>query len=576
MAALSATLESAVHREDFAEAARVHAALAACEEGDAVAEVLRELDDALKEQRFADAARLRDAGAGLIGWWAGRAEPVPGAGPDQPVLPHGCIMQVYPSAGRFVGHVYSAHELAELQELNGPDNDDGFEYTAGRPVLELFVVREEDGTVRQQAVAVSDVRHVGGDGVPTVLGGLTEVLEVDIGPQFDGGDDGAADTAAPEEAKEPDTVFDMLERQMKELSEKGGMRPGIEFDTAMDWLTEAASSGQLRLDSSDLPPGLVSTDAEGGNDEDEDEFELMAMRRAPASLSTDGLNSFVFEFDAADAESKMAEAAAAEAAEAAEEARRPWSPEEEEEVLARMRSLVDEISEARTRDTSAQDKAELKRRMKETIEDVLGPEGLLKEQQDEAAAADQDGMDAERADEAMEASSTGTGQDQCPMLSSRTRFHRIDAGVAAGAGVDPFDQLYVGAFGPHGPEVLQLTRGQWGEEQGHGDDHVTAVKLTGDANVPAGRASFRARVGKDYKLDPHVGYPPELGVVARYKGEGRVAKPGFVDSSWVEGELLVLDGQGGQLTGGAQLGFVWAVPGERRFLILFSKLALPA
>ena len=29
------------------------------------------------------------------------------------------------------------------------------------------------------------------------------------------------------------------------------------------------------------------------------------------------------------------------------------------------------------------------------------------------------------------------------------------------------------------------------------------------------------------------------------------------------------------LTGGAELGFVWAVPGERRLLILFSSLKLP-
>ena len=38
---------------------------------------------------------------------------------------------------------------------------------------------------------------------------------------------------------------------------------------------------------------------------------------------------------------------------------------------------------------------------------------------------------------------------------------------------------------------------------------------------------------------------------------------------------MVLDGRGGSLTGGAELGFVWAVPGERRLLILFSSLELP-
>ena len=64
-------------------------------------------------------------------------------------------------------------------------------------------------------------------------------------------------------------------------------------------------------------------------------------------------------------------------------------------------------------------------------------------------------------------------------------------------------------------------------------------------------------------------------MTARYKGQGRVAKPGFTERNLVDGELLVLDGRGGSLTGGAELGFVWAVPGERRLLILFSSLELP-
>ena len=120
-----------------------------------------------------------------------------------------------------------------------------------------------------------------------------------------------------------------------------------------------------------------------------------------------------------------------------------------------------------------------------------------------------------------------------------------------------------------------MVRGRWGDELGEGEECVTAVKLTGDANVPAGAASFRAEIGADKKLDASSAYPEELGVVARYKGQGRVAKPGFAERNWVDGELLLLDGRGGQLTGGAELGFVWAVPGERRLLILFSSLELP-
>ena len=57
-------------------------------------------------------------------------------------------------------------------------------------------------------------------------------------------------------------------------------------------------------------------------------------------------------------------------------------------------------------------------------------------------------------------------------------------------------------------------------------------------------------------------------------GEGRVAQAGFKDARWVEGELLQFGTSGAALTGGAELGFVWAVPGERRFLLLFKRLDL--
>lgn len=157
-----------------------------------------------------------------------------------------------------------------------------------------------------------------------------------------------------------------------------------------------------------------------------------------------------------------------------------------------------------------------------------------------------------------------------PALSRRMRFDRLHPAPPT----DPFSQLYVGNFGPHGPEAIQLVRGVWGSERGKPDDHVTAIKITGDENVPVGHATFRARVGRQHRLDPAEQYPEELGVVARYRGEGCVAHRGYEGQLWAEGELLLLDGQA-SITGGAEMGFVWSIPGERRFLILFSKLRLP-
>ena len=134
---------------------------------------------------------------------------------------------------------------------------------------------------------------------------------------------------------------------------------------------------------------------------------------------------------------------------------------------------------------------------------------------------------------------------------------------------DPLAGLFVGSFGPHGPEALEVHRVTL-----DGEEAVVGTKVVGDTNVPAGEVSFRAKVGRDRRLDIARAYPDELGVLARYAGEGRMAGRGFRDPQWVPGELLLLDGKGGELTGGAELGFVWAVPGERRFLILFNRLIL--
>jgi hypothetical protein len=58
---------------------------------------------------------------------------------------------------------------------------------------------------------------------------------------------------------------------------------------------------------------------------------------------------------------------------------------------------------------------------------------------------------------------------------------------------------------------LARRRGKWDD----GEECVVGVKLTGDANVPAGAVSFRAKVGRRHRLDPREVYPDELGIVAR-------------------------------------------------------------
>ena len=100
--------------------------------------------------------------------------------------------------------------------------------------------------------------------------------------------------------------------------------------------------------------------------------------------------------------------------------------------------------------------------------------------------------------------------------------------------------------------------------------------------MPCGRVSFRAKLARRHRLDARDLYPEEMGVTARLPGEGRIADANHANAKWVDGELLVFapSSSGGAaaraITGGARLGFVWSVPGERRFLILLNRVRLEA
>ncbi|KAI4318724.1 hypothetical protein MLD38_032395 [Melastoma candidum] len=138
-------------------------------------------------------------------------------------------------------------------------------------------------------------------------------------------------------------------------------------------------------------------------------------------------------------------------------------------------------------------------------------------------------------------------------------------------------------FGAHRiytSEVIHLKRkfGQWKEEKRKRDskdlrfyEYVEAVKLMGDRYVPPGKVAFRAKIGKSYQL-PHKGIIPEqLGVIARYQGQGRLAEPGFPNPRWVDGELVILDGK--YIRGGPLVGFVYWAP-EYHCLVFFNRLRL--
>ncbi|KAI9073624.1 hypothetical protein K1719_044409 [Acacia pycnantha] len=69
---LKSQISHAVCMEDFEDAARLKFAIAAAATHDSVGRVITHLNKVIEEQRYTDAAFLRDkAGAGLVGWWSG-------------------------------------------------------------------------------------------------------------------------------------------------------------------------------------------------------------------------------------------------------------------------------------------------------------------------------------------------------------------------------------------------------------------------------------------------------------------------------------------------------------------------
>lgn len=159
--------------------------------------------------------------------------------------------------------------------------------------------------------------------------------------------------------------------------------------------------------------------------------------------------------------------------------------------------------------------------------------------------------------------SSGEGADSLKTM----RYRRLHTNFVS---TDPFTGLYLAAFGSHGPEVLQLSR-----QPDSVDDSVEWVigtKLTGDSNVPAGEVSFKAKIGRGSRLGTPDMYPPDMGVIARYRGSGCVAQSGFQQPTWVDGELLHFSGDGAS-TRGAELGFVWS-GNQNHFLIVLKRIDL--
>lgn len=100
--------------------------------------------------------------------------------------------------------------------------------------------------------------------------------------------------------------------------------------------------------------------------------------------------------------------------------------------------------------------------------------------------------------------------------------------------------LWVGKYGDQGFEMINVT---------YSGDVLIAYKVTGDQNVPKGEVSFSVDLGA--RASASMLEPIELTddaadqwgskFLPRFSGKGQVAGHGFVNSQWLEGQMILVN-----------------------------------
>ncbi|PPS12548.1 hypothetical protein GOBAR_AA08107 [Gossypium barbadense] len=431
------------------------------------------------EERFLDAVFLRDnAGAGLVGWWAGL--------PNDTKDPYGLIIRITAEHGRYVARSFSPRQLATA--------------SVGIPLFEIFLTVNKKGEYKQQAVYLKRRSVFQDTSMSPKTSGTTSHLDVVPGAKVK-----VVKVTSPGKVDQ-DFVSKSDNDQERDKIEMDTDNGVIDSDRRSEIAVKVVVGGLVQKLSGNVP--------------------AIESLRVPAKLVKKGHLAFSFSIE---------------------------KDVSQQDTSLKAKGLIDrkaKVQGQRTADEIMIDLAKFIGREKIPLK-VLKDVGELIN---------------------LTLSQVKNGQP----LSGSTTFHRIE--IAASP--DPLNGLYIGTHGLYTSEVIHLKRkfGQWQGDSGTKEpsdlefyEYVEAVKLTGDPYVPAGKVAFRARVGKRYQL-PHNGLiPEEFGVVARYKGQGRLAEPGFRNPRWVDGELVILDGK--YIKGGPVVGFVYWAP-EYHFLVFFNQLRL--
>lgn len=541
---LKSQLRHAVNREDYEDAARLKVAIAAASSNDTVGRVMSCLDNAVKEERFGDAALLRDfAGAGLVGWWAGVSE--------NAVDPYGCIINVSAEHGRYVARSFSPRQLATSMD--------------GAPLFEIFFTINEKGGYKQQAVYLkrrTDPHNfaISSSKLPSVLNNFDP-----LGPTENSGsllketDDDTGDNADnDEDALFEDTLRDLI--------------PGAKIK-----VVKVTTPGKV---DNDFISKVVEQIIEEEDEENDADLESASAEGENESQNDDEKNDFVLDTNSLISDNEENSQIAVKVVGGGLISNLPARSHQKD--LLRVPARLERNSRTSFKFTVEED------------DDTHSSGGSGKASTPEKPKL----QTLRRADSVILDLAKYIGKGRIPMkvlkdvgelinltlnearnrqpLSGSTTFNRLDVPGTQ----DPLDGLYIGAHGLYTSEVIHLRHkfGQWKDDRSGKEpsdvefyEYVEAVKLTGDPYLPAGQIAFRAKVGKGYQL-PHKGIiPEEFGVIARYKGQGHLSEPGFKNPRWVDGELVILDGK--YIKAGPVVGFVYWAP-EYHFLVFFNRLRL--
>ncbi|KAJ0603858.1 hypothetical protein HanRHA438_Chr02g0053091 [Helianthus annuus] len=530
-------LEEAIEKEDFQEAIKLKKAIAEATSKDSVAEIMSELKNAIHEERYHEASKLcKNTGSGLVGWWVGYSKDS-----DDPF---GRLIRITPGVGRFIGKSYNPRQLVSA--------------SPGTPLFEIFVVKEHDETYTMQVVFMqrakaSNSKTTGPSNSSSTEGtsmsdtNNASVIDVKVNEDKPGKKDEKSINFEGSTEDGIKSVFNFLKEKIPELKIKDLKVMKVDVEQVIE---DNDTVNQLIQEDDEKSTSDEESESEDGNtdsnnDEPEDgknlEMKLFVGGVLHSRDDTPSKDEFV---------------------------RVPANIEEMEKdsfvLHVPVKSHNDNDSEE-----SIASKVKIAAIASQGVSELMPPDVAK-------ALWSSDKVSRKVSRDVREIVKFAVSQaKKREKLSEYTNFSRI---TTSKGDLDPFDGLYVGAFGPYGTEVVQLKR-KYGNWSGANDveffEYVEAVKVTGDLNVPAGQVTFRAKIAKGGHFSNRGMYPDELGVVSSYKGQGRIAEFGFKNPKWVEGELLQLNGKGmGPYVKGADLGFLYVVP-EQSFLVLFNRLRLP-